>query len=351
MREMSLSTAVYAAQSETSPLEPSTIERREPGAKDILIEILYCGVCHTDIHFARNEWGNSVYPMVPGHEIVGRVVRTGAGVTRHRVGDTVGVGCLVDSCRTCDSCRNHEEQYCANGLTATYNWPDKYGGVTYGGYSTHIVVDEEFVVRVPESLSLDAAAPLLCAGITTYSPLKRFKVGPGTKLGIVGMGGLGHMAVKFARAMGAHTTVLSHSPSKEQDALSLGADEFIATNDPAVFEAHAGRFDILFDTVSAEHDLNQYLNLLKLGGQLVLLGMPNPTPVSAFPLVFGRRSISGSLIGGIAETQEMLDFCAEHGITCDIEVISMSEINEAYDRMMRSDVRYRFVIDMASLKQ
>jgi alcohol dehydrogenase (NADP+) len=308
-------------------------------------------VCHTDIHFARNEWGNSVYPMVPGHEIVGRVVRTGAGVTRHRVGDTVGVGCLVDSCRTCDSCRNHEEQYCANGLTATYNWPDKYGGVTYGGYSTHIVVDEEFVVRVPESLSLDAAAPLLCAGITTYSPLKRFKVGPGTKLGIVGMGGLGHMAVKFARAMGAHTTVLSHSPSKEQDALSLGADEFIATNDPAVFEAHAGRFDILFDTVSAEHDLNQYLNLLKLGGQLVLLGMPNPTPVSAFPLVFGRRSISGSLIGGIAETQEMLDFCAEHGITCDIEVISMSEINEAYERMMRSDVRYRFVIDMASLKQ
>ncbi|MCB8931808.1 MAG: NAD(P)-dependent alcohol dehydrogenase [Chthonomonadaceae bacterium] len=348
---MSLKTAAYAVHSETTPLTPWSLERREPGPDDVLIDIHYCGVCHTDIHFARGEWGNSVYPMVPGHEIVGKVARVGPNATKWTVGDTVGVGCFVDSCRSCAPCKAGEEQYCETGATFTYNAPEKDGsGTTYGGYSTQIVVDENYVVRVPDSLPLDAAAPLLCAGITTYSPLRHFGVKAGTRVGIVGLGGLGHMGVKLAKAMGAHVTVLSHSPGKEQDALRLGADAFLATKDETVFETHAGQFDFLLNTVSAAHDLNPYLGLLTLDGRMVLVGLPDPTPVAAFPLVFRRRSLSGSLIGGIRETQEMLDFCAEKGIACDIEVIPMSGINEAYERMLKSDVRYRFVIDMASLK-
>ncbi len=348
---MSLQTAAYAAQSETAPLAPWSLSRREPGAEDVLIEILYCGVCHTDIHFSRNEWGNAQYPMVPGHEIVGRVVRVGANVERWKVGDAVGIGCFVDSCRQCGPCRAGEEQYCEAGSTFTYNAPDKHmGGMTFGGYSTQITVDQHYLVRIPEGLPLDAAAPLLCAGITTFSPLRHWGVKEGTRVGVVGLGGLGHMAVKFARSMGAHVTVLSHSPGKEADAKRLGADAFVATHDPEVFERHAGQVDFILDTVSAPHDLNAYLGLLALDGNLVLVGLPDPTPVSAFPLILQRRSMSGSLIGGIRETQEMLDYCATKGITCDIEVIPMDKINEAYERMMRSDVRYRFVIDMASLK-
>jgi len=347
---MSLSTAAYAAQAEKSSLTPWTFERREPGSNEVLIEILFCGVCHSDLHFVNNDWGMSIYPMVPGHEIVGRVARVGSAVTKWKEGDTVGVGCFVDSCRSCGPCRAGEEQFCDSMPLFTYSGKDKDGNITYGGYSSQIVVDENYVVRVPESLPLDAAAPLLCAGITTYSPLSRYGVQSGTKVGIVGLGGLGHMGVKFAKAMGAHVTVLSQSERKRDDAMKLGADDYIATNDPAVFETHAGRFDFILDTVSAEHDLNGYLGMLKFEGQMVLVGLPNPTPVSAFPLIFRRRSLSGSLIGGIRETQEMLDFCAKHGITCEIEVIPMSKINEAYERMVKSDVRYRFVIDIASLK-
>ncbi len=347
---MSLPTSAYAAHSPTDELAPWSFERREPGAADVLIDIAYCGVCHSDIHFARNEWGFSQYPMVPGHEIVGHVVRVGDGVTRWKAGDRVGVGCFVDSCRTCPSCLEGEEQYCDSGSLFTYNGTDKNGVITYGGYSTQIVVDENYIVRVPESLPLDAAAPLLCAGITTYSPLRHFGAKAGTQLAVLGLGGLGHMAVKFGRAMGCEVTVLSHSPSKEADALKLGAHHFVATNDPEVFNTHASKFEMILNTVSAEHDYNAYVGLLKRDGQMVLLGAPNPSPLSAFPLLVKRRSISGSLIGGIRETQEMLDFCAEHGIVCDIETIAMSEINVAYERMMRSDVRYRFVIDMATLK-
>lgn len=348
---MSLPTSAYAGHSATTPLVPFDIKRREPGPADVLIEILYCGVCHTDIHFVRNEWHNAVYPMVPGHEIVGRVTQVGSAVTKWKVGDAVGIGCFVDSCRSCAACEAGEEQYCEKGAQFTYNAPDPVmGGMTFGGYSTQITVDENYVVRVPESLPLDAAAPLLCAGITTYSPLHHFGVKQGTRVGIVGLGGLGHMGVKFAHAMGAHVTVISHSESKKDDALRLGADAFIATHDPEVFNTHAGQFDFILNTVSASHDLNLYLNLLGLDGRMVLVGLPDPSVVAAFPLVIKRRSLSGSLIGGIQETQEMLDFCAEKGITCDIEVIKMSEINEAYERMIKSDVRYRFVIDMASLK-
>jgi uncharacterized zinc-type alcohol dehydrogenase-like protein len=347
---MSLTTAAYAVHSETTPLEPWSLERREPGPKDVLIDIHFCGVCHSDIHFARNEWGFSRYPMVPGHEIVGKVVMVGGEVTKWKAGDTVGVGCMVESCRTCDACAAGDEQYCENGATFTYNGEDKDGSTTYGGYSTQIVVNEDFVVRIPENLPLDAAAPLLCAGITTYSPLRHFGVKAGMKVGIVGLGGLGHMAVKLAHAMGAHVTVLSHSPGKEADAKRLGADVFVATNSDEAFEANANSFDFILDTVSAQHDLGPYLNLLKTNGRMVLVGLPDASPLGAFPLVFKRRSLSGSLIGGIRETQEMLDFCGEHGITCDIETIQMSQINEAYERMMRSDVRYRLVIDMASLK-
>ncbi|MCW5938344.1 MAG: NAD(P)-dependent alcohol dehydrogenase [Fimbriimonadaceae bacterium] len=347
---MPLSTAAYAVHSATTPLEPWSLDRREPGEKDVLIEIHYCGVCHTDIHFARNEWGFSEYPMVPGHEIVGRVVRVGGGVTKWKPGDSVGVGCMVDSCRACGPCKAGEEQYCDTGSTFTYNGREKDGSLTFGGYSTQIVVDQDFVVRIPDGLSLDAAAPLLCAGITTYSPLRHFGVKPGTRVGVVGLGGLGHMGVKFAKAMGAHTTVLSHSPSKEADARALGADDFIATKDDEAFKEHPARFDFLLNTVSAPHDLNAYVDKLTLDGRMVLVGLPDPTPLAAFPLILRRRSISGSLIGGIRETQEMLDFCAAHGIVCEIEVIPMQAINEAYERMLRSDVRYRFVIDMASLK-
>lgn len=348
---MALSTAAYAAQSATDPLTPWTFDRKEPAANEVLIDIAYCGVCHSDLHFVRNEWGFSVYPMVPGHEIVGHVKQVGAGVTRYKVGDRVGVGCMVDSCRTCESCQAGEEQYCEKGSTFTYNGQLPDGSITYGGYSTQITVKEDFVVRVPENLPLDAAAPLLCAGITTYSPLRHFGVKPGMKVAVLGLGGLGHMGVKFAKAMGAEVTVLSQSERKRADALAMGADHYLAMNAEGVFEENASRFDFLLDTVSAPHDYNAYLGLLRRDGRMVLVGVPpEPTPVAAFPLIIARRSLSGSLIGGIRETQEMLDFCGEHGIVCEIELIQMAQINEAYDRMVKSDVRYRFVIDIASLK-
>ncbi|HRJ27925.1 MAG TPA: NAD(P)-dependent alcohol dehydrogenase [Fimbriimonadaceae bacterium] len=347
---MSLPTAAYATHGPTESLQPFSFERRDPLEFDVLIEILYCGVCHSDLHFARNEWGMSQYPMVPGHEIVGVVRAVGSRVTRFREGDQVGVGCFVDSCRSCPMCLSGEEQYCDQAIY-TYNGPDKVmGGLTFGGYSTQIVVDENYVVRVPDSLPLDAAAPLLCAGITTYSPLRHFGVREGQSVGIIGLGGLGHMGVKFARAMGTHVTVLSHSPSKQADAERLGTHDFVVTSEPEAFEAHANRFDFLLDTVSAAHDLGPYLSLLKPDGRMVLVGLPDPSPLSAFPLIFRRRSLSGSLIGGIRETQEMLNFCGEKNITCDIELIRMDQINEAYERMLRSDVRYRFVIDMATLR-
>lgn len=347
---MPLTTAAYAIHSPTDSLVPWTLDRREPGESEVLIEIDYCGVCHTDVHFARNEWGFSIYPMVPGHEIVGRVTRVGAGVTKWKVGDRVGVGCMIDSCRSCAACQAGAEQYCETGSIFTYNGKERDGSTSYGGYSTQITVEQEFVLRVPDALPLDASAPLLCAGITTYSPLRHFGVKAGTRVGIVGLGGLGHMGVKFAKALGAHVTVLSHSEGKRGDALKLGADEFLATADGSVFESHAGQFDFLLDTVSAPHDLNAYLGLLGLDGRMVVVGLPDPTPLAAFPLIMKRRSLSGSLIGGIRETQEMLDFCAEHGIVSEIELIRMEQINEAYERMLKSDVRYRFVIDLASLK-
>jgi len=353
-------TPAYAALDATSPLAPFAIERREPGPREVLIEILYCGVCHSDIHQARDGWGGSVFPMVPGHEIVGRVAKLGSEVTAFKAGDVVGVGCFVDSCRQCPSCEAGEEQYCDFGMTGTYNSFERDPGdrrrkdtsrPTYGGYSTQITVDVDYVLRIPESIPLDRAAPLLCAGITTYSPLKHFGVKAGDRVAVVGLGGLGHMAVKIAAAMGAHVTVLSTSESKRADALALGAQDFAATRDGAVFKTHAGRFDYILDTVSAEHDYNLYLNLLKLDGTMVLLGLPEaPEAVAAGVLIRKRRRLAGSMIGGIAQTQEMLDFCAEHGVASDIELIRMDQINEAYERMLKSDVRYRFVIDLASLK-
>lgn len=348
---MPLSTAAFAAHSPTDALAPWTFDRQEPAAHEVLIEIDFCGVCHSDIHFVRNEWGFSVYPMVPGHEIVGHVRRVGSGVSRWKVGDRVGVGCMVGSCRQCAACQEGEEQYCEKGSTFTYNGQLPDGSITYGGYSTQITVAEDFVVRVPDALPMDAAAPLLCAGITTYSPLRHFGVQPGMKVAVLGLGGLGHMGVKFAKAMGAEVTVLSQSERKRADAMAMGADDYLAMNAEGVFEANAFRFDFLLDTVSAPHDYNAYLGLLRRDGRMVLVGVPpEPTPVAAMPLIFARRSLSGSLIGGIRETQEMLDFCAEHGIVCEIETIRMEQINEAYERMLRSDVRYRFVIDMSSLK-
>ena len=318
----------------------------------MLIEILYCGVCHSDLHQARNEWGNAVYPMVPGHEIVGKVTQVGSGVSIWKVGDTVGVGVFVDSCRTCEQCLAGEEQYCDNGMTATYNSKSRDGKeLNHGGYSTHIVVDEKYVVRVPEGMDLAATAPLLCAGITTYSPLRYFGVKPGDSVAIVGLGGLGHMGMKFAKAMGARVTVLSHSESKREAALALGADEFVVLSNPEDFGAHGSKFNLILDTVSAEHSYDAYLSLLKLNGTMVLVGLPNPASISAFSLVGRRRSLAGSMIGGIRETQEMLDFCAEKGIVAEVEVISMDYINEAYERMLKSDVRYRFVIDLASIKK
>lgn len=342
----------YAAQRADAPLAPGPIQRREPGPRDVEMEILFCGVCHSDIHQARNEWGGTLYPCVPGHEIVGRVTRVGAEVRKFKAGDLSAVGCLVDSCRTCSHCTAGLEQYCTAHPVYTYNGKDKHlGGHTLGGYSTAIVVDEAYVLRVPAGMDLAATAPLLCAGITTYSPLRHWKVGPGMKVGIVGLGGLGHMAVKFARAFGAHVVLFTTSPGKVADGIRLGAHEVVVSTDAAAMRAQRGSFDFILDAVSAKHDINAYLQLLTLDGTLTLVGAPDqPLPVAAFNLIGGRHRFAGSGIGGIAETQEMLDFCAAHGITSDIELIPMDRINEAWERMLKQDVRYRFVIDMATLK-
>ena len=343
-------TKSYAAQSATSPLAPLNINRREVGPHDVLIEILYCGVCHSDLHQIRDEWSGSIYPMVPGHEIVGRIRKVGDNVKNFSLGTLAGVGCFVDSCRTCPSCLASEEQYCDNGLIGTYNSLDKEGKPTYGGYSTHIVVDEKYVLHVSEKLPIEGVAPLLCAGITTYSPLRHWKIGKGHKIAIVGLGGLGHMGVKFAVAFGADVTVLSTSSSKEQDALKLGAHHFEVTSQPETLKKLKGKFDFILSTISAEHDYNQYLDLLKVNGTMVVVGAPpKPSVVNAFTIIGKRRSLAGSMIGGIKETQEMLDYCAEHQIVSDVEVIKMSQINDAYERMIKSDVRYRFVIEIASL--
>ena len=344
-------TRAYAAQSPDARLAPFQIERRELRPRDVRLEILYCGVCHSDIHMARNEWGQTIYPVVPGHEIVGRVTAVGDDVTKFHTGDLVGVGCMVDSCRKCKNCRKGLEQYCTVGNVLTYSARDRINGdITYGGYSKQIVVDEDFVLRVSEKLPLAQVAPLLCAGITTYSPLRHWKVGKGHKLGVIGLGGLGHMAVKLGASLGAEVTMLSTSPEKEADARRLGAHKFALTRDPAQLKALAGYFDFIIDTVSAKHDYNMYLGLLATDGAMICVGAP-PTPaeVAVFTLIGGRRSLAGSGIGGIAETQEMLDYCAEHGISSDIELIDIANINEAYERMLKSDVRYRFVIDMATL--
>jgi uncharacterized zinc-type alcohol dehydrogenase-like protein len=347
----SLKTPAYAAQSAKSPLAPFTIERRKPRSHEVLIDILYCGVCHSDIHMVGDDLGISIFPMVPGHEIVGRVVEVGDRVSKWKEGNIVGVGCFVDSCRQCGACHAGEEQYCEEGMTLTFSGYERDGKTpTYGGYSTRITVDENYVLRIPEGIPLERAAPLLCVGITAYSSLKHFGVKAGDKVAVVGLGGLGHMAVKLAHALGAHVTVLSHSPNKRDDALRLGADDFIATKDESAFKENAGRFDLIFDAVSAQHDYNAYLNLLKRDGTMVLLGLPDPSPLAAAVLVFKRRKLAGSLIGGIRETQEMLDFCAEHGVAADVEVIPIDKVNEAFERMLKGDVRYRFVIDMASLK-
>lgn len=346
----------YSAASATSPLASDTIPRREPTPRDVQIEILYCGVCHSDLHQVRDEWHEvmpTVYPCVPGHEILGKVTAVGSEVTQHKEGDLVAVGCLVDSDHDCPNCRNDLEQLCPNGIF-TYNAPDPHGTapVTYGGYSDSIVVDERFVLRVPENLDPAGAAPLLCAGITTYSPLKRWGAGEGKKVGIVGLGGLGHMGVKFSHAFGAHTAVFSTSPEKAEDARRLGADEVILSKNADEMQKHAGTFDLILNTVAASIDLGPYLNLLAPDSTMIMVGAPNdPIPVNVFNLLMGRRNLAGSLIGGIAETQEMLDFCGEHGITSDVEVIAIQEINEAYERMLKGDVKYRFSIDMASLKE
>lgn len=345
----------YAAASATSGMAPISIQRREPGPQDVQIEILYCGVCHSDLHQVRNEWKEAlptVYPCVPGHEIVGRVVKAGREVKKFKEGDLAAVGCMVDSCRTCSNCREGLENYCESIPTFTYNLPDKHlGGVTMGGYSESIVVDEAFVLRVSAKADLAGTAPLLCAGITTYSPLRHWKVGKGQKVGIVGLGGLGHMGVKFANAFGAHVVLFTTSAGKVADGKRLGAHEVVISRDEAEMLKHAGSFDFILDAVSAEHNINAYLNLLKRDGTLTLVGAPEkPLPVAAFGLLFKRRNLAGSGIGGIRETQEMLDFCAERGITADIELIRMQQINDAYDRLARGDVKYRFVIDMASLK-
>ncbi len=343
----------YAAYDPKKPLAPFDFERREPGPEDVQIEILYCGVCHSDLHQARDEWGNSAFPMVPGHEIVGRVTKVGSGVTKFKAGDLAGVGCLVDSCRTCPDCQQDLEQYC-NDSTYTYNSPDKKnpGKSTYGGYSNLIVVDQHFVLKVSDKLDLAAVAPLLCAGITTYSPLRHWKVGPGMKVGIVGLGGLGHMGVKFAHAFGAHTVLFTTSANKVEDAKRLGADEVVISKNADEMQQHAESFDFILNTVAAPHNLDAFTGLLKRDGTMCLVGVPDsPHPSPAVGnLIFKRRALAGSLIGGLRETQEMLDFCAEHDIVSDIEMIDIQEINEAFDRMQKSDVKYRFVIDLASLK-
>ena len=343
----------FGTEAATEPLEELNIERRKPTPRDVEIEILFCGVCHSDLHTVRNEWHSTVYPCVPGHEIVGKVVSVGNHVTKFKVGDFAAVGCMVDSCRECDYCKEGLEQYCEEGNTGTYNSPDKHlGGRTYGGYSESIVVDEAFVLQVPGNLDLAATAPLLCAGITTYSPLKHWNVGPGKKVGIVGIGGLGHMGVKLAKAMGAEVIVFTTSPSKFEDARRLGADDVVLSKDEEQMRKYAGKLHFVLDAVSAKHDINAYLNLLRVDGALALVGAPeDPLPVAAFSLIPYRRSFAGSIIGGIAETQEMLDFCGKHNIVSDIEMINIQQINEAYERLLKGDVKYRFVIDMASLKQ
>lgn len=348
-------TKAYAAASATSPLALDTIQRREPTDRDVQIEILYCGICHSDLHTVRDEWSSvmaTTYPCVPGHEIVGKVTQVGSAVTGIKAGDLVGVGCMVESDQTCPHCQADVEQFCTSGAIFTYNSPDKHlGGVTYGGYSENIVVDENFVLRVPENLDPAGVAPLLCAGITTYSPIRRWGDITGKKVGILGLGGLGHMGVKFARAFGAHVVVFTTSPGKKEDALRIGAHEVIVSTNPEEMQQHAGSFDFILDTISAEHDINRYLGMLGLEGNLTLVGAPEkPLSISAFALIFGRKSLSGSLIGGIKETQEMLDFCGEHNITADVEVIPIQKVNEAYERMVKSDVKYRFSIDIASLK-
>jgi uncharacterized zinc-type alcohol dehydrogenase-like protein len=345
----------YAAKSVSSGLAPSTIRRRGLTSRDVQIEVLFCGICHSDLHQVRDEWHNTMpttYPCVPGHEIVGRATKVGSAVRKFKEGDLVAVGCMVDSCRVCPACREGLEQFCEKPATFTYNGPDEHlGGVTYGGYSESLVVDEDFVLRVSDRLNPAGAAPLVCAGITTYSPLRHWNVKKGQKVGVVGLGGLGHMGVKFAHAFGARVVVLTTSAGKTQDAVRLGADEVIVTRNAAEMQKHAGSFDFLLDTVSAVHDLNAYLELLKRDGTMTLVGAPEtPLPLGVFSLLFRRRQLAGSIIGGIRETQEMLDFCAEHGITADVEVIPVQKVNEAYERLAKSDVKYRFVIDMASLK-
>jgi uncharacterized zinc-type alcohol dehydrogenase-like protein len=346
-----MSTKGYAATSPTSPLTPYSFERRPTGPHDVRIEIAYCGICHSDIHQVRDEWGGATYPMVPGHEIVGRVTAVGAHVKNFKIGDLAGVGCMVDSCRTCASCARDLEQFCEKGCAFTYNGTEMDRKTpTFGGYSSSVVVDEAFVLSISPKLDLAAVAPLLCAGITTYSPLRYWKTKKGDKVGVVGLGGLGHMAVKLAAAMGAEVTMLSTSPSKEADARKLGATGFGLTSDPETFKRLGGHFDLIIDTISAPHDYNQYLGMLRVEGSMVLLGVPPaPTPVAAIALIFGRKTLSGSLIGGIKETQEMLDFCAEHGIVSEIELIPVQQVNEAYERMLKSDVRYRLVLDMKTL--
>jgi uncharacterized zinc-type alcohol dehydrogenase-like protein len=342
----------YSAASATSALAPISLARRDPGASDIQIEILYCGVCHSDLHQARNEWHNTVYPCVPGHEIVGRVTRAGSAVTKFKEGDLAAVGCMVGSCGVCEDCREGLEQFCQQGMVLTYNSPDKHtGGITYGGYSESIVVDQAFALKVPRNLDLAATAPLLCAGITTYSPLRHWGAGKGKKVGVVGLGGLGHMAVKLAHAFGAEVVLFTTSPNKKADALRLGADEVVLSRNSDEMRRHAASFHFILDAVSAAHDLNAYLPLLRRDGTLTLVGAPAaPLPLLSFNLIMGRHSVAGSPIGSIAETQEMLDFCAEHGITSDIELIPIQKINEAYERLLKGDVKYRFVIDMATLK-
>jgi len=343
----------YAVHDQTAPLVPFSFERRPVGADDVRIQILYSGICHSDLHQARDDWGGAKYPMVPGHEIIGKVVEVGAEVTKLKVGDFAGVGCMVDSCRHCEACNADLEQYCAEGSTFTYNGTDRHTGEpTQGGYSDHIVVEQRFVVKVSETLDLKAAAPLLCAGITTYSPLKHFKVGPGQKVGVIGLGGLGHMGVKFAKALGAHVVMITTTPEKGADATRLGADEVLVSRDPEQMKAHAGSFDFLLNTIPVGHDTNPYMGLLKRDATMCLVGVLTELdpPLTGVSVIFGRKHLTGSAIGGMAETQEMMDFCAEHGIVSDVEVINIQDVNEAWERMAKNDVRYRFVIDMASIK-